>query len=181
MTGAMAQTKLNIVLCGFMGCGKSTVGKKLSQMTQMEFVDMDGYIEKRAGMKIPDIFEKHGEGFFRDLEHEAAVELSQRGGYVVATGGGALTFQRNVDAFKEGGVIVLLDTPLRVLQLRLKNDRNRPLLQRPDRFRFIRELRQKRMPLYRRAADVVIPTKGSPNAVCRQVLQALEEKNLTNS
>ena len=85
-------------------------------MTQMEFVDMDGYIEKRAGMKIPDIFEKHGEGFFRDLEHEAAVELSQRGGYVVATGGGALTFQRNVDAFKEGGVIVLLDTPLRVLQ-----------------------------------------------------------------
>ena len=173
MTGAMAQTKLNIVLCGFMGCGKSTVGKKLSQMTQMEFVDMDGYIEKRAGMKIPDIFEKHGEGFFRDL--------SQRGGYVVATGGGALTFQRNVDAFKEGGVIVLLDTPLRVLQLRLKNDRNRPLLQRPDRFRFIRELHQKRMPLYRRAADVVIPTKGSPNAVCRQVLQALEEKNLTNS
>ena len=96
-------------------------------------------------------------------------------------GGGALTFQRNVDAFKEGGVIVLLDTPLRVLQLRLKNDRNRPLLQRPDRFRFIRELHQKRMPLYRRAADVVIPTKGSPNAVCRQVLQALEEKNLTNS
>ena len=176
MTGAMAQTKLNIVLCGFMGCGKSTVGKKLSQMTQMEFVDMDGYIEKRAGMKIPDIFEKHGEGFFRDLE-----QLSQRGGYVVATGGGALTFQRNVDAFKEGGVIVLLDTPLRVLQLRLKNDRNRPLLQRPDRFRFIRELHQKRMPLYRRAADVVIPTKGSPNAVCRQVLQALEEKNLTNS
>ena len=72
MTGAMAQTKLNIVLCGFMGCGKSTVGKKLSQMTQMEFVDMDGYIEKRAGMKIPDIFEKHGEGFFRDLEHEKA-------------------------------------------------------------------------------------------------------------
>ena len=174
MTGAMAQTKLNIVLCGFMGCGKSTVGKKLSQMTQMEFVDMDGYIEKRAGMKIPDIFEKHGEDFFRDLEHEAAVELSQRGGYVVATGGGALTFQRNVDAFKEDGVIVLLDTPLRVLQLRLKNDR-------PDRFRFIRELHQKRMPLYRRAADVVIPTKGSPNAVCRQVLQALEEKNLTNS
>ena len=72
MTGAMAQTKLNIVLCGFMGCGKSTVGKKLSQMTQMEFVDMDGYIEKRAGMKIPDIFEKHGEDFFRDLEHEKA-------------------------------------------------------------------------------------------------------------
>ena len=51
-----------------MGCGKSTVGKKLSQMTQMEFVDMDGYIEKRAGMKIPDIFEKHGEDFFRDLD-----------------------------------------------------------------------------------------------------------------
>lgn len=172
----MAQTKGNIILCGFMGCGKSTVGKKLSQITQMEFVDMDDYIEKMAGMKISEIFEKHGEDFFRDLEHQAAVELSQRGGYVVATGGGALTFQRNVDAFKKGGVIVLLDTPLRILQLRLKNDRKRPLLQRPDRFQFIRDLHQKRMPLYRKAADAVVVTKGSPNAVCRQVLQALEEK-----
>ena len=172
----MALTKRNIILCGFMGCGKSTVGKKLSRLTQMEFVDMDDYIEKNAGMKIPEIFEQYGESRFRDLEHQAAVELSQRGGYVVATGGGALTFQRNVDAFKKGGVIVLLDTPLRILQLRLKNDRKRPLLQRPDRFRFIRELHQKRMPLYRKAADVTIPTKGSPNAVCRQVLQALEEK-----
>ena len=115
-----------------------------------------------------------------DMRHARFIVV-EAAATLVATGGGALTFQRNVDAFKEGGVIVLLDTPLRVLQLRLKNDRNRPLLQRPDRFRFIRELHQKRMPLYRRAADVVIPTKGSPNAVCRQVLQALEEKNLTNS
>ena len=176
----MAQTKENIILCGFMGCGKSTVGKKLSKLMNLDFVDMDDYIEQNAGMKIPQIFEQHGEGYFRDLEHKAAVELSQRGGCVVAAGGGALTFPRNVETLKKGGVIILLDTPLRVLQLRLKNDRNRPLLQRPDRFRFIRELHQKRMPLYRRAADVVIPTKGSPNAVCRQILQALEEKNLTN-
>lgn len=119
---------------------------------------MDGLHRKEGWLKIPDIFEKHGEGFFRDLEHEAAVELSQRGGYVVATGGGALTFQRNVDAFKEGGVIVLLDTPLRVLQLRLKNDRNRPLLQRPGpRFRFIRELHQKRSPSIGGPPNVVIP------------------------
>lgn len=172
----MTQTKRNIILCGFMGCGKSTVGKKLSQLTEMDFVDMDDYIEKNAGMKISEIFQKYGEDYFRDLEHRAAAELSRRGGCVVATGGGALTFQRNVDAFKEGGAIVLLDPPLRVLQLRLKNDRSRPLLQRPDRYQFIRALHQKRMPLYRKAADVVIPAKGSPNAVCRQVLQALEEK-----
>lgn len=175
----MAQTKRNIILCGFMGCGKSTVGKKLSKLTGLDFVDMDDYIEQNAGMKISRIFEKYGESHFRDLEHRAAVELSRRGGCVVATGGGALTFQRNVDALKKGGTIVLLDTPLRVLQLRLKNDKNRPLLQRPDRQRFIRELHRQRLPRYRKAADVVVPAKGSPNAVCRQVLEALQEKSLT--
>ena len=122
MTGAMAQTKLNIVLCGFMGCGKSTVGKKLSQMTQMEFVDMDGYIEKRAGMKIPDIFEKHGEDFFRDLEHEAAVELSQRGGYVVATGGGVVLSLSNRRFLRRSGVCVYMAAPVSVLRDRLRLD-----------------------------------------------------------
>ncbi len=175
----MAQTKENIILCGFMGCGKSTVGKKLSKLMNLDFVDMDDYIEQNAGMKIPQIFEQHGEGYFRDLEHRAAVELSQRGGCVVAAGGGALTFPRNVEALKKGGVIILLDTPLRVLQLRLKNDKNRPLLQRPDRQRFIQELHRRRLPLYRQAADVAIVTRGSANAVCRQVLAALQEKSLT--
>ena len=141
----MAQTKLNIVLCGFMGCGKSTVEKAFPD--DPNGIRGYGRLHRKEGWhENSGYFENTDEDFFRDLEHEAAVELSQRGGYVVATGGGALTFQRNVDAFKEGGVIVLLDTPLRVLQLRLKNDRNRPLLQRPDRFRFIRELHQKRMP-----------------------------------
>ena len=178
----MAQTKLNIVLCGFMGCGKSTVGKKLSQMTQMEFVDMDGYIEKRAGMKFRIFLKKHGEGFFRDLEHEAAVGAFSAGrlcgGHrrrrpdLPAECGRVQGRRRDRTAgYSSAGASAAAE----------KNDRNRPLLQRPDRFRFIRELHQKRMPLYRRAADVVIPTKGSPNAVCRQVLQALEEKNLTNS
>ena len=166
----------NIILCGFMGCGKSTVGKKLSQALHMDFIDMDQYIAAQAGMEIPEIFSLKGENGFREMEHEAAKALSLRGGCVIATGGGALTFQRNVETFRQNGVIILLNTPLPVLQARLKNDRKRPLLQRPDRHQFIRELYCKRLPAYRQAADLVIKPKGSPNRVCRQILNALAEK-----
>lgn len=75
----------NIVICGFMGCGKSTVGKCLAKKTGRKFVDMDAYIEKKAGMTVAMIFEKYGEQGFRDLEHEACVELAAENGLIIAS------------------------------------------------------------------------------------------------
>ena len=88
----------NIVLCGFMGCGKSTVGKNIARKSGRKFLDMDSYIEEKAGMTVSKIFEKYGEEKFRDMEHDACVELAGLEGLVIASGGGAFTFKRNVEA-----------------------------------------------------------------------------------
>lgn len=163
----------NIVLCGFMGCGKSTVGRKLARMLSLSFIDMDAHIEQRSGMAISEIFAQFGEDRFRELEYEAAVELSGRTGQVIATGGGALIFERNVHALKRTGKIVLLDVTLNDVKRRLYADTTRPLLQRADRDKAMQELYEARLPLYRAAADYVISAGAPPKKVCDKILTEL--------
>lgn len=161
----------NIVLCGFMGCGKSTVGKNIARKTGRKFIDMDSFIEEKAGMRVSEIFDKYGEDGFRDMEHEACAELAEMNGVVIASGGGALTFERNRQVFKGKDKVVLLDVPLGVIKNRLKNDKNRPLLQRPDKDRVMKELYEKRLPLYREAADITVQGKNSPLATAMAVIE----------
>lgn len=162
----------NIILCGFMGCGKTTVGENLKKKAGMYLVDTDAYIEKTQNMTISEIFAEYGEDHFRELEHQACKELSQKKGIIISTGGGALTFQRNVDVLKETGTIVLIDVPLEVLKERLKYDKTRPLLQRPDKDEAMKALYEKRMPLYKNAADIVINGDNSPLQVAINILNA---------
>ncbi len=166
----------NIVLCGFMGCGKTTVGRNLARKTGRKFVDMDAYIEHEAGMCVSEIFEEYGESGFRDREHEACLALAEMSNLVIASGGGALTFEQNVAAFRGKDNIVLLDVPLRDIKLRLKNDTKRPLLQRPDRDRAMEELYNRRLPLYRAAADITVRGESSPLKTAYAVIDALEKK-----
>ena len=148
--------KGNLVLCGFMGSGKTSIGKRLAALTGMEFIDIDDYIQKKHKKKISDIFRDQGEEAFRQLETQAVRELASRTGCIIASGGGTVLRQENVDLFHSAGCrIVLLDTPLPALQERLKNDTQRPLLQVPNRREVIERLYRERMPLYRKAADVV--------------------------
>lgn len=164
----------NIVLCGFMGCGKSTVGKNLARKAGMKFIDMDSYIENKAGMTVSEIFKKYGEDGFRDMEHNACVELAKMTGMVIASGGGAFTFQRNVDAFKGKDKIVMLDVPLELIKLRLKSDNTRPLLQREDKDEAMRELYEKRLPLYLKAADIVVSGKNTPLKTAYSIIEAVK-------
>ncbi len=152
----------NIILCGFMGCGKTTVGRNIARKTGRRFIDMDRYIEEKAGMTVSDIFAQFGEEGFRNREHEACRELAQMNGVIVASGGGALTFERNVAVFKGVDTIVLLDVPLGTIAERLRSDVRRPLLQRPDKEKVMAELYEKRMPLYLAAADVVVKGESTP-------------------
>lgn len=112
----------NIVLSGFMGSGKTTVGRRLAAALDMQFVDMDLYIEKKTGMTVKEIFAEYGELHFRALETETVKELAQSNHFVIATG------RRHADAAAErrgfhqgGGTIYYLDVPLAALQERLKN------------------------------------------------------------
>ena len=163
----------NIVLSGFMGCGKTTVGRKLAAALDMKFIDMDLYIEKKTGKKVSEIFAEYGEAHFRALETETVLELSDARNYVIATGGGTLMRSENVEAFhKSGGEIYYLEVPLRALQERLKNDKRRPLLQTEDRNAVIERLLNERGPKYTASADYTVDA-GAPAVVVVQRICAL--------
>ena len=164
----------NIILCGFMGCGKSTVGRNIARKTGRRFIDMDRFIEQRANATVSELFAERGEEGFRELEHEACIELSNMRNLIVAAGGGALTFQRNVDVFRGKDKIVLLDVPLRTIRYRLRNDKTRPLLQREDKDRAMEELFMKRYPRYMAAADVVVSGQSTPMKTTIAVMEAMK-------
>lgn len=160
-----------IVLCGFMGCGKSAVGRRLSFYTRRPLIDMDAYIEEQAGMEISEIFARQGESYFRELEHRAVVELAGKKRLILSTGGGALTFSRNVEAFRRTGCkIVLIDASLEAIAYRLRNDTRRPLLQRPDREQAMKALYESRMPLYRAAADITVNGDRQIDGVAHEIM-----------
>ena len=155
----------NLVLCGFMGTGKTTIGKALAKMHSLSFVDIDEEIEKRTGMKITDIFSRMGEGYFRDLEEEMIREFSGEEGRIIAVGGGALERESNLLALRENGFLLcLLSTP-KVILRRLKNDDTRPLLKGEDRLQRIESLLRKRFPNYLKA-DAFLETSYMPIRDC---------------
>ena len=143
----------NIILCGFMGSGKTVVGKELAKITGRRFVDTDELVEKKQGIPIKAIFEIYGEDFFRDLEHEVCAETAELKNSVISTGGGAVTFERNVNALKKGGKIVFLDADFDTICARIGDSTTRPLFQ--DREK-ARALFDERRPNYEAAADIVI-------------------------
>ena len=163
----------NIVLFGFMGCGKSTVGTELARKTGRKLVDTDALIEKREGMSVSEIFSKHGEEYFRDREHEICVELAGKERLIISAGGGALTFRRNIEALREGCKLVLLDVPPEVIYERLKYDTTRPLLQCDDKLGAIRKLYARREAIYREAADYVVNGDRPRGFVALDVMKAV--------
>jgi dihydroorotase len=141
-------SRQNIVLMGFMGTGKSTVGKKLAKRLGLTFVDMDTLIEERAGKPIPRIFAEEGEPRFRAMERELARELSQLSGLVIACGGGVVLNPDNINDYSRTGLVVCLTATPDVIMERTAHDRNRPLLEEQDRMKRILDLLEKRRHLY---------------------------------
>ena len=163
----------NIVLFGFMGCGKTTVGAELASNTGRELVDTDVMIEQSEGMSISDIFRLRGEQYFRDVEHKICLELAGRERLIISAGGGALTFQRNIDALREGCELVLIDVPPEVIYMRLKNDTTRPLLQCEDKMGAIRDLYSRRESIYRQAADHTVNGNQPRGFVALDIMKAV--------
>lgn len=143
----------NIVLCGFMGSGKTVVGKELAKILGVKFVDTDELIEEEQGVAIKAIFATHGEYYFRDLEYEMCKKVAEMNGVVVSTGGGAMTFKRNVDAIKEGSKVVFLDASFDVICDRIGDSTTRPLFQDKEK---AKKLYDERKDKYLSAADYVI-------------------------
>lgn len=117
-----------IFLCGFMGAGKSVIGKKLAKELELSFLDLDDKIEEQAGQSIPEIFEESGESAFRVAERRALLEVIRTYDGVVSLGGGSLQNQHMVDHVKLNGLLIFIETPISVILDRISQDDNRPLL-----------------------------------------------------
>jgi shikimate kinase len=149
---------MNIVLLGFMGSGKTTIGKALARRKDLKFIDTDDVIEKQSNMSIKDIFSTYGEGHFRLLEKQVIDQLVDLDDCVVAIGGGAIMYHNNLQTLKRLGVTVLLDTPLQQIITNLKG-KFRPLVGNTIEEDKMKELLEYRYPTYRKA-DVVIDTEN---------------------
>ncbi len=146
----------NIVLIGFMGCGKTSVGRKLSIVLKREFIDTDDFIVKREGMSISKIFETKGEAYFRELERELCQRYAQPKGKIIATGGGIIKNSENIKNLKKGGVIIYLKSTPKQIAMNLRYDNSRPLLRVANKEAKIAELLNERKKLYERCADKTI-------------------------
>lgn len=147
--------KRNVILIGFMGCGKSTVGARLAEMLDFRFVDTDSIIEERAGKKIPDIFSEVGEEGFRELESQALQSAAESTFQVISTGGGIVTVPENGSLLESAGFVVWLSADAETIASRVVGS-DRPLLKTDDPVETIRELLAARQPLYSNVAHLEV-------------------------
>lgn len=166
----------NIMLIGFMGAGKSTVSSYLSEKLEMEEVDTDQLIVKMEGKKIPQIFEENGEAYFRDCESNILIELQKRKQLIVSCGGGIVLREENIQHMKKQGRIVLLTaTPQTTLE-RVKDSKERPILNNNMNTEFIAELMEKRREKYQAAADIIVATDNKTiTQICEEIVDKLIE------
>lgn len=159
----------NIILIGMPGSGKTTVANMLKDKYGKQVRDTDEYIENRYG-SISDIFAEYGERHFRSLETEAVREICKIDDCIISTGGGCVMSGENVKLLKDSGKIVYLKAGIETLLKRLEGDSSRPLLV-GNKAERIKELFEKRSPVYERVADIVIDTDGlTPDEILENIM-----------
>jgi shikimate kinase len=171
---------MNIVLIGYRGTGKTSVGSALAKKLGRTFYDADAYIEEKAKASIRDMVARKGWPFFRAKEKEAIAELSASDGCVIAAGGGAVMDPANVTRMKDGGVVILLKASAEVIFQRMREDekteQQRPGLTGKDPYEEIEEVLQYRQPLYEKAKDFSVDTTSmSIDEVLEEIVQGLKD------
>jgi len=168
----------NIALVGFMGTGKTSVGLVLSEKLGNTFIEIDALVAERAGKSIPEIFSEDGEATFREMEKQAVAEVSQKSGFVISCGGGAVLDPQNVASLRRNSVIVLLTAPLEeILQRVARNVDTRPLLNTSNLEDRVSELLRTRQPFYLKAADYIVDTSGlEPKEVADAIIDCVKEE-----
>jgi len=165
---------MNVVLTGFMGTGKTAIGRELSKILNMKIVDIDDEIERSREMKISDIFENFGEAFFREIETETIKKFSRADNIIISTGGGAVLRQENMDALRENGTVFCLNASPRTILDRTSGNDDRPLLKAEDPMARIEELLSLRRPFYERAGINIDTEDKTPLQVAREIVEILK-------
>lgn len=159
-----------IFLIGPPGVGKTTTGSRLAKLYGWDFFDTDRLIEERTGVRISDIFEIEGEEGFRTRETRILEEISEHQDAVIATGGGIVLSPYNRQVMKRKGTVVYLKASIDLLLARTRHDKNRPLLQGPNRKQNLTKLLNEREPLYEEIADIIVQSKQQSAAKLTQYL-----------
>lgn len=160
----------NIIITGFMGTGKSSVGRHLSRELKMKFVDTDDLIEKEAGVRIAQIFPQYGEEYFRKLEAKIINDVASRADMVISTGGGAIINPINLEALKKNGIIICLTASVDTIISRIGNGDERPLLSGDNKREKISNLLKAREPFYKKADFIIDTTAKNIREVVREIL-----------
>jgi len=147
--------KSNIILIGFMGSGKSSVGKSLSHLIEKTLIDMDEVIQKTEGMSILEIFQQHGELYFRAKERELVNKLDSQSNLIIATGGGIVLDQRNMDMLSTNGIVVYLKCDFQTILQRIKLNHSRPLFNTKNLHEF-KQIYNSRILVYKENANIVV-------------------------
>ena len=167
----------NIILIGFMGSGKTTIGKILASDLALDYIDIDEFIEENTKMSIPEIFKKAGEAWFREQESFALSCMTDGKNRLISTGGGIVEREENIEVLKNGGTVVYLKASPDKLWTRAGKDPNRPLSTDLSSFRKLYDRRKAR---YEEAADIVIDTGNlSVERTLDAVKTALKELDST--
>ncbi|KAF5031743.1 Shikimate kinase [anaerobic digester metagenome] len=156
----------NLVLIGMPGCGKSTVGQALGQLTGREVIETDRRIVERAGRTIPELFADRGEAYFRELEREEVERAGRESGKIIVTGGGVVKDRRNYDALRQNGRIYQLERSLSLLARE-----GRPLSQAGE----LEELWRERQPLYESFRDAAVDNSGTPEDTAAMIWRDFNE------
>lgn len=159
----------NLALVGFMGTGKSTIGRLAAEQMQFRFVDTDGLIEGRVGRSVSDIFAKEGEAAFRQYEKFAVAELAGQRNLVIAAGGGLVMDPENMASLKAHALVVWLCASPDTIWERVRTQTHRPLLRAPDPQAKIREMLAARAPAYRQADVFIDSGLRSTREVAQQI------------
>jgi shikimate kinase len=162
-----------IVLIGFMGAGKTTVGQLLAARLGLPFADADNVIEDRAGTPVPQIFAERGEAAFRALEHQTIASLLTGPRLVLALGGGAVEHEQTRHLLGGAEMVVYLDISYQGALDRVGGDYGRPMLRRPD----LADVYQRRLTAYQAAATLTVSTEGRPaEHVCAEIMERSKER-----
>ncbi len=161
-----------VYLCGFMGCGKSTVGEILSSLLGCEFLDLDTFIEDNEKASISEIFKASGEAGFRSLETKYLKILAEKTA-VVATGGGALISEENAQAARKSGVVIFIDTSFEQCYLRIKNESHRPIVNSKSKDE-LEQLYNFRTPVYKSHCDFEVNGDSPPHEIALSIQKTLQ-------
>lgn len=166
---------MNLILVGFMGSGKTSVGRRVAQRLGYSFLDTDQFIENEIGCTIAEIFSIQGEDYFRTLERRLAARLSKLQNTVIATGGGMMVQPGNLERLRKAGPIVFLNAEREDLMRRLERDTRRPMLKKGELEATVERLMAERLPVYKQS-DIIVSTGGkSINRICGEIIRKIAE------